>query len=691
MQLPLAYLDRAAIEEVAIDLWKEVFDAVGWPSSVTDKQDVLAYDDIVSALSKDELSDPLLQALEALHSFGTEEGREAIMTAMQDRAAGGLPAGNGDREFALRFFVAQRKDASLADAFMRAQIQVQEGGNQRRYNEFMGKEARSIKNLDKKKGVLRERILAFCEKSDLGDHVYVEAIEDDGLGVFKIMRSHRMQKPLAVLPGHSARATIQFRPVHGDVIRYDAAVGRLRIAARASTIVEFYREVFGKVLFNDECFFDGNPVCSLKVLQDRGRQALDHEIYGIGRVRMTECLWERGDREFYHIRSNDCFRSMEELKLPLSEGTLVQAKLKCEVIGKSTRPVTVNIRVPSRIEVSQKIYEHLIDRFLDATGIRNTASSASTIDLWTLYPWRHPVDTWRSLFGAETDKLVREQVLKPIQLAAVPHPDHVDAGRILDIHSVADGEYYGVSRVEEIPSRSLTATDLDGFELQPEQLRIHLRARLGITSSGLPWDHGELLDLGVLQIGDSRIYAVYALRQPRPGIGDGIRARANGAHAVLLFPSPNANGAELAHVTLESALPSKQGLIHQAVCACGIDASVPALHTAPEGARLVVDTRLAKVWVDGVEIKGLSNDSQPYKFLVLMAKSSTPVSRDDIVNLISPGRQKQDEDTAARQAKSRARELITESMATLGQSFDEDPFPAAGRGHYRCAVLSYVR
>jgi hypothetical protein len=349
----------------------------------------------------------------------------------------------------------------------------------------------------------------------------------------------------------------------------------------------------------------------------------------------------------------------------------------------------VNIRVPSRIEVSQKIHEDLIDRFLDATGIRNAAASSSTINLWTLYPWRHSVDTWRSLFGAETDKLVREQVLKTVQLAAVPHPDHLEAGLVLDVHAVSNGDYYGVSRAEEIRSRSLTATDLDGLELQPEQLRIHLRTRLGMTNGGVRWDNGELLDLGFLEVGGHRIYAVYALRQPRHGIGDALRARADGAHPVLLFPSPEGDGAEMAHVTLESALPTKQDLIRQAVCACALDGSVPALYTAPDGARLVVDTRLGKVWVDGVEIKGLSSDSQPYKFLVLMANSSTPVSRDEIVNEISPGRQ--DEDTVARQAKSRARELIIEAMAVVGRSFDEDPFPCAGRGFYRCALPPYVR
>jgi hypothetical protein len=252
-----------------------------------------------------------------------------------------------------------------------AQIQVQEEDNQRRYHEFMSKEARPVAGLGGKKAELRAEVLAFCEKSDLGNHVQVEAFEDDGIYIFNILRSHRMLKPLAVVPGHSARATIQFRPVHSDVIKYDSSVGRLQIAVRASSMVEFYRCVLGETLFKDESFFGGDAVCSLRILQERGRKALDHGVYRIGRVWMTECLWERGDRELFEIRSKDCFTSMEELGLQITQGSLLQAKLKCEVIGKSTRPVTVTIRVPSRIEVSQKAHEQLVDRLLSAIGIRS--------------------------------------------------------------------------------------------------------------------------------------------------------------------------------------------------------------------------------------------------------------------------------------------------------------------------------
>lgn len=691
MQLPLVYLDAAAIEEVPIEVWKDVFDTVGWPSSLASMRDAFGHQDIRNSFQKDTPTDGLLQALEVLHTLGTESGREAILSAIQDRNVANvvLPADKGEREFALRFYVAQRTDASLADAFVRAQIQMQEEGNQRRYNEFMGKEARHVEGLDRMKEALRVEILSFCEKSDLGNHVQVEAFEDDGIYIFNILRSHRTQKPLAVVPGHSARATIQFRPVHSDVIKYDTSVGRLQIAVRASSMVEFYRGVMGKALFKDEGFFGGDPVCSLKVLQERGRNALEsHGVYKIGRVWMTECLWERGDRELFQIRSTDCFRTMEEIGLPINQGTLLQAKLKCEVVGKSTRPVTVNIRIPSRIEVSQKAHEQLIDKLLSAIGIRNAASRQSLPNLWALSPWRHPIHVWRSLFGADTDKLVRERILVPIQLVSVQHPDHPDEGRVLEAHPVSDGDFYGVSRVPEVRSRSLTGTDLDGLELAPEQFRLYLRSTLGITNGGTVWDTGELLELGVLGVGDHRLHLFYALQQPLPGIGDRIRARAAGAHPVILLPSPHADGCELASVAIESPLPTRRSSIRQAVFQCGLDGCVPAIHIAPEEARLVVDTKIGKVWVDGVEIVGLQTDSHAFQLIELLAQKS-PVSADEVIAKISPGRQ--DDTTAARQAKSQAKQAIVTAMAAVGRTFDEDPFPTAGRKLYRCAFAPFVR
>jgi len=692
MQLPLAYLDASAIEEVPLHLWRDVFEAFGWPVSLAGKRSTFGHNDVRDALQQDELTDELLLAIETLHTLGTEAGREAIVSAMNDRRVplDTLPVEIGEREFALRLFLAQRGNASLADVFARAQTHIQEGGDHRRYNEFLGREAKPVTKLKAKKDALGAEVLRHCRDSDLGEHVQVEAFEDDGTYVFHILRSHHTKKPLAVVPGHSARATIAFRPVHGDILRYEAAVGRLRIAVRAASMVEFYRRMLGRVLFEDDLFFTGEPVCSLAVLQERGKAALEnHDVFGVGRVRMTECLWERGDRNLIQIRAADCFQSIEELHLALTEGTLLQAKLKIDVIGKGTRPVTVNIRVPSRIEVSQRAPEHLVDRLLNGIGIRSAAPARSKNDLWSLHPWRHPTAVWRGLFGAETDTLVRSGTLVPIRLESIPHPEHPGAGRVLGAHPVSDGEFYGVSQLGEIPSRSLSATDLDGWELVPEQLRLYFRSKLGITSGGVAWNGQELLELGTIEVGDQLLYLAYALRQPSAGVGDRLRAHADGAQPVLLMPASQSDGSELAKVMLDAPVPSRRQVIRDAITVCGIADSLPAVHRAPDGARLVVDVRLKKVWVDGIEIVGLKPDTHAFRFVELLAKSrGALVSADDITAGLSVARQ--DGTTTARQAKNAAKKIIVDAMAVAGRTFVVDPFPSAGTGFYRCAFPSYV-
>jgi hypothetical protein len=691
MTLPLAYLDVAAIEEVAVDVWMEVFEATGWPMSLAEKKGFIGHADIVDALRKDSLSDELLHALETLHELGSDAGRDAIVAAMNDRhiPLDTISQNSGEKEFSLRFYLAQRKDAALVDVFARAQIQIQEGGDQKRYNDFLGKDARSFTNLSVKIDALREHVLEHCKKSDLGEHVHVQAFEDDGVFVFNVLRSHHTRTPLAVVPGQTARATIQYRPVHADILRYEASVGRLRIAARATSMVDFYRGTLGAVLFGDQAFFDGNSVCSLDVITQRGRSALEnHNVFCVGRVWMTECLWERGDRNLLFFRSSDCFRSIEELNLTLTEGRLLQAKLKVEVVGKSTRPVTVNIRVPSRIEVSQKSHEHLIEKLLKAVGIYNAAAPVSTVSLWSLYPWRHPIAVWRTLLGKDTDELIQSGVLCPVRLESVTAAENPAAGRVLSAHTLSEGEYYGVSLTNEIPSRTLSATDLDGFELVPEKLRLYLRSRLGIANGGSVWEGNEILDLGFVELGAHKIHMVYALRQPATGVGDHMRAHSGGALSVLLIPACETYKSELASVPLDSALPTKKNVIRGVINACSLAESTPAIYCCPNDARLVVDTRLKKIWIDDVELTGLQPDLQPFRFVEAMARSQGPVSSEQLSSTLSPGRL--DGSTPARQAKNQVKKVITEAMRGVGRSFDEDPFPSAGQGSYRCAFPAYV-
>jgi len=691
MQIPLAFADPVVIEEVSLALWRELFDALGCPDSLRSRSESLTHDEIVLAFQRDVLSDELLQAIETLHDLGTPEGRETISAILTDRQipSGTLPQGIGERELALRLFLAQRSDGALAEVFSRAQVQIQEG-NHRRFNDFIGKKPKYIRDLSSKRQALERAILEHCQQEDLGNHVQVRVFDDDdGACRFQIMRSHHTRTPLAVMEGSSSRAKIQYRPVHADLVRYEPALGRLRITARAASIVQFYRKVFGRVLFGDETFFDGPPVCSLGVLQKRGRAALaNHGVFGVGRVWMTECIWERGDRERLNFNAADCFNSIERLKIPLSEGQLLQAKFKVEVIGKSARPVTVTIRVPSRIEVSQVSRESLVNEVLAAIGIRDAHARTPQQDLWTLYPWRQTISAWRDCFGENTDQLVKKGVLKRIQLDSIEPPAHPGAGRILQAGRISPVEFLGVSQTPEIPSQSLSATDLDGLELMIPVLQSHLREVLGITANAaLCTADGWFLDLGVLNVHEHEFRVAYALRQPPQDSAEDIKRLSASITPVLLLPKGTKDSTGIIEILLDKALPVRQRVVKDIIAAANLGEQVPALLTAPKNARLVVDIRHGKIWFDQIEITELKPGTHAFRFVVILANDApATINKHDLAARLSAGRT--DGDQSARSAKMIANRIIKAALEAKGLVF-EDPFKSEN-GSYRLTVPVYI-
>jgi hypothetical protein len=692
MQIPLAFADPVVIEEVPLPLWVELFDALGWPASLGGKSKSLSHEDIVAALQGDALSDGLLQAIETLHDLGTPQGRETISALLTDRQvpAGTLPQGIGERELAARLFLAQRNDGALAEVFTRAQVQVHEG-NHRRFNDFIGEKPKRIRDLSAKRQPLERAILEYCQQEDLGNHVQLRVFDDDdGACRFQIMRSHHTRTPLAVMEGSAARTKIQYRPVHADMVRYEPTLGRLRITARAASIVEFYRKIFGRVLFDDDTFFYGDPVCSLSVLQERGRAALtNHGVFGVGRVWMTECVWEQGDRERLNFHAADCFDSIERLNVPLHEGQLLQAKFKIEVIEKSTRPVTVTVRVPSRIEVSQVRHEALVNAVLDAIGIRDAHARAPERDLWTLHPWRQPVGAWRDCFGADTDSLVRKGVLAKTQLASIEPAAHPGAGRILQAERLSPVEFLGVSRTPEIPSQSLSATDIDGLELVVPAFQSHLREAVGIRGNAAPWATDNwFLDLGVLNICDHDFRIAYALRQPpRDGAAD-IRKLAPSLTHVILLPKGVTEPTGLTEILLDKALPDRDRVVRDIIGAAGLTGQASALLLAPRKARLIVDSQLGKVWFDRIEIVDLKPGTQAFRFVEIVARSApATINKHDLAAQLSAGRE--DGDQSARTAKMMANRFLKAAVEARGFVF-EDPFPSKD-GFFRLTVPAYVR
>jgi hypothetical protein len=387
---------------------------------------------------------------------------------------------------------------------------------------------------------------------------------------------------------------------------------------------------------------------------------------------MTDCIWERGDRERLSFHGADCFDSIERLNIPLNEGHLLQAKFKIEIIQKSTRPVTVTVRVPSRIEVNPR-HEVLVNDVLARIGIRGAHANASEHDLWSLYPWRQHIDTWRDCFGNDTDTLVRKGLLVKTQLQSVEPPAARAAGRVLHAEQLSPVDFFGVSQTPEIASRSLSVTDLDALELDVKALQRHLRALFAITGAAVPRTAEEwFLDLGTLDAYDHTFRLVYALREPPTGASDDIRRVCAAATPILLLPNGLRKSTGVIEVLIAKPLPDPEHVLRDIVVAANLEDKVPARFLAPPKARLIVDMRSQKIWFDKVEIEDLKPGTHAFRFVQIMASSDKGVvDKYTLAEQLSAKRD--DGDQSARSAKMRATKILKAAVEAMGQSF-EDPF-----------------
>ena len=70
MQLSLPLVDAATIEELPIDLWRELFNVTGWPKSIGGKRNAFTHDDVLSALAARRRDGQFLVGFAAEHGAG---------------------------------------------------------------------------------------------------------------------------------------------------------------------------------------------------------------------------------------------------------------------------------------------------------------------------------------------------------------------------------------------------------------------------------------------------------------------------------------------------------------------------------------------------------------------------------------------------------------------------------------------
>lgn len=691
------FFEITAIEEVSIASWRSLFEASEYPGSLAPRG--LTIEKITEALTNEPLTEEMLDALLTNLELGTPAGVDVLRA--EARAQGidvaAWPEDEGPRDLVMRLWVAALTDDKVADALERAQMGAHAAGN-RTVREFTGREAcaprlTSAKALGSR---LRQPIASWCKAEGMSDYCEVRGCVREGEYCFEVIHGYRRQLQ-SVIEGQK-RTILPLRPAHCDSLRYDSETGRLRVAVRAAVMVPMYREVLGKVLFDDPQFFRGDVTCTLQPLQARGQAALDDHNLGsrVAQARLVQVVWERGEHSRWNFRDRDCFAELQRLGIPLGEGQLAQAKIELRLAGpdrsrRGRRVVTVT--PPNRIQVRDDAVKTVIEDYLDQIGVRSRTLTCPKLDLWSLAPWLHHESLWRALYADVLDQLLSGGIVVQARLDRVTHPDypnHPGALRVEVLERDGRESFHGVSEDEDVPARALTSSEVSGLRLDPARLARSVAAALGLTGSQQEVQPG-IWDLGHRSFESAAsIHVFLATRDPKTPAATAVHTLtrlARPASPVVLVPAGRDAGLGLPQV--EGIFPgaSYDRLLPAIIQELDLGSRVPAVHYAPATARLVVDRRFKQAWLDRVLLTALRPDTQPFDFTALVAAAGgKPVDTKDL-----------DRDLARRDGA--AKEARRDAIVAMQQSFEDASHPVPAdleklfsntRGSYRVTVPALV-
>jgi hypothetical protein len=642
--LPTGCHDVTALMEVAPPMWRRVLDAAGEPTHLRDEE--LTHDGLWQSITNHLPGRELLDALDVIFELGTDAGRDLLQQAADDQQVNmGASEDEPARELAARVWVESRTSTKFAEVLLRARVGAHQATHARAYREFVGKSSRAAGKLD------RERLLAhvvnWCDENRKGGPVEVYAYERGAEWRFEILRGDPLKRVVELRNGRPS--LLDFRPAAADHVRYDTETGRLGVATRSPRLLQMYREVLGLMLAADATFFSGENICTLRPLQRRGRELFEPYPYpGVLHVDVVELRWRRGDRDQFWVRGRDCFQVLGDLGARMNEGELIEAKLVIAFAG-GGRLGHVSLKVPNRIDIKAGPNEGLVERMLDALGIRGAfGQDVELRDLWSLHPWRMPEDAWRQHVGPDFDRFVQTKTLRATHLQTTTHPDHPGAIGALTVEAINTATFVGVGEDPAIGLRTLTSSDLHGYELDTGAVARDAAASLELLGARAEISSG-LWALGHRSLSPTITIAVFlALRQPTHGAGAVIHEAAKTARTVLLVPSGCSCTLDVAQI--ECRLPGGpfDSLVGDIVERLQLQEDVlPPLWLRED---LIIERKSGRSWYRTVELtEKLRPDSHPFIFAVEVASARGRLVRKESLNgVLSSNRSDKD---AAKKAK----------------------------------------
>ena len=166
-------------------------------------------------------------------------------------------------------------------------------------------------------------------------------------------------------------AIAYYRPQKHDVVIYDGETDELAVNAGTKGEIQLYLSTFGRVLFENEEYFDKSDRFTLDPLLEKGAAALENEtVPEISRVRLIEIerFWGGQAKEKEVRKADDLFLAWgDDWSRRLSGGSIDRAVLKVKFDGDG-KERTVAILPPSLARYDRDSDSDLIDRWLKDQG-----------------------------------------------------------------------------------------------------------------------------------------------------------------------------------------------------------------------------------------------------------------------------------------------------------------------------------
>ncbi|MEJ1962952.1 MAG: hypothetical protein WDO56_15945 [Gammaproteobacteria bacterium] len=653
--LPRAYHDLAVYNELAPESWRAVFDAAR-ESERLDAQPISAKA-VLDSLTAFEPGKMLLEALKVVHELGTDLGRELIrqVAAAKHVTLSGLDA-KPARELAASLWIEAQTNTAVFKVLQWALIGVKNEDRQRK--EFASTETVPAKSLEHQ--MVLEAVEAWCR-----DHQGVEVVDvwvrqQDGDWHCEIVRGDAVKSLLHIKDHQVAR--FDYQPALSDHVRFEPELGRLGVASQSARVTQMYREVFGQLIGGRADFFSNENVCTLRPLQQQASAIFErHRTTGILRVDVVELRWRHGDRDKLLVSGRDCFDVLKRLHARLTEGELIEAKLSVVVVG-GRRPIRVRIKVPDVIDIPPSMHEASIEEMLTQAGIRGSFNeSVESRSFWDRYPWKLSDNVARQVFGRDFDQLRRLGIIRQVSLEEVSHPDHQSAIGALEVFRGDDGTIAGIGSDS---FSVLTESHTLGYELEWSKLSDEIARHLELTGERSDLGDGIWI-LGRRMLVPNHSIAIFiAYRRPSQDVLLRINASAHGDQALLVVPDDCAFTSAVPCVSSRLPAGPHGDLLGAVVKRLGLQDTVPPWVWIRDD--LIFNIKSGKVWYRKVELVDLQVGTHPYKFALLMARSSANlVEKATIRKELSTSA---GDDQVARQARTDFIARVRSSYKKIGQT-----------------------